>query len=441
MRPRIRPPSFVPRLLPHRQYASGSSGEQPAYHPKVCALPFTVSPEDAKLAFKTNVLKNYQDLPDPMDMMDSLTEKILTDKMGAKKGGGSWRPLLGLKIADLAQMAADMVWKEEKFSAMYLPTWLVNSCVSLNYTLRERGEVEHKVFGVLDATIPGHGYPPLANLWLSEPWGSNAQPRPFTPSMLKTQWGDEVGTIKYTVSPLKMLEMWKDLPPTAREFGDQGITILPDAHMSGMSLLPLLRPVYISVFVLPYKSQRVTLVLPASLSSEAYHLNYIYQPRDKAALSRKAVYYSQHTDANAGFGLTINLMHNVAKSSSLWNTMGPKLIDVMKDARQNRVDWGEIGGVDDKMWEDDRIVSYELNDWTNRKMEVGRLQQQETLKTIFREERTDLSEEEVERKAQTLSRFIDKLRAENGPTDNLDLEEVEKAAAQMEENERTAGKQ
>ncbi|KZT50883.1 hypothetical protein CALCODRAFT_558904 [Calocera cornea HHB12733] len=432
MPPRIRPPALAPRLLSHRRYVTGSSSNDQPYHPKVCALPFNVSPTDAHNAFAA-MTYNLQELPDMKDVANLLLNKVRD------------RPIFGIKFMDLTDTAADLIWQRVKMTSMYLPTWVVNTCVSLSYVLRERGTTEKRVFGLLDATIPGHGYPPLANLWLSEPWPVSLQPRPFTPSMLKTTWYDDVGTIKYTVSPLKMLEMWKTLPLSAGEFRDQGIQIMPDAQLTGTSLLPLLRPVYIAEFILPFKNERMTLVLPAWINpsfslSPMQMADYVYQPRNRTVPPSQASYYSPNTEANANIGITMKLMHDAHNPRSLWNTMGPKLLDVMKEARQNRVDWASIGGVDDVMWEDERIVSYKEKDWEERKMEVGQLQQQETLKTLFREERTDLTEEEVNHKAQMLSRFIDKLRRENKPTDGLDLEDMERAAARYDEEIKT-GKQ
>ncbi|EJT99745.1 hypothetical protein DACRYDRAFT_23759 [Dacryopinax primogenitus] len=437
---------LVARNNVRRRYATTSTDNGRSYHSKVSALPFRVDPESAKGLLTAYAMAAWQDVPDMDEVLGFMKKKGIFEDQG--RGIGN---MIKQSLSTLPSMLEEFTWRVEKISPMYVPTWLVTSSVSVKFMLRERGEVEQRVFGLIDATIPGHGFKPLSSLWLSEPWEHNSQPQSYSPSMLTTRWGEEVRAIPFTVSPLKMLEMCKDLPESAPEFRDLGITMMPDVNTDALSLLPLLKPVYIGELRLPRTSQSATAILPAWTETEMggkwkdftgleQVRKSVYGPRSLNDPPATAEYYSENTDQNSNIGITFSVMHETPNSPMQLNSLATKLIDVMKEARLKRVDWSLIGGVDDAMWEDSRIVSYNEADWNDRKVEVTRAQQRQTLRSIFREERNHLSDEEVDRKVKIVSKFIDKLRNGGGALDRLDLEAVERAAEEDEEKDRKAGK-
>ncbi|KZO94363.1 hypothetical protein CALVIDRAFT_600013 [Calocera viscosa TUFC12733] len=335
VRIRPRPPPSITRPLPSRQHATSASSSASPYHEKVSALPFRISPTEARQTFGNYALAELTpDISGIPGFMRDYREHVRRN---------------GRRLSDL--------WfKTPKMRAMYVPTWFVSTDVSLSYPIRGPNEIPN-ILGTVDGTIPGHAHYPLSNVWLGEPYRASAQPSPFEPSMLTTPWGDAVTPIKYTVSPLKMLEIWGGSP--VADLRNQ----LLGAKTIALGFGPLLKPVYVAEVSQVFRPQKTTVVLPAWI--DRYHditwmwartlflSMYVYGPREKDGLPSLASVTSEDTATYPHWAFSMKAKGGTSPSDQKFE----RAITELLGSRQNSVDWSSIGGVTDEMWEDRRIVS------------------------------------------------------------------------------------
>jgi len=121
----------------------------------------------------------------------------------------------------------------------------------------------------------------------------------------------------------------------------------------------VLKPVYIAELILKYKLQSVTAVLPAwDISREWGGPSkecLVYGPRNPEDPARDASYRSMHTDSRDA--ILAKLFGKPEKQI--------ELAEILTRCTQ-WMDWENIGGVDNRMWEDDRVWETGLSQWAGR---------------------------------------------------------------------------
>ncbi|KZT50887.1 hypothetical protein CALCODRAFT_504220 [Calocera cornea HHB12733] len=364
-RTRLRRPTCLarpPRVLCARQYATAdttttttTAASPSPYHPKVTARPFTVSPAEAATAFE-----QYIDPRGWLQYVRPYSDDQLWNSYTVWTGLSAYR------------------WEMVKMRPMYVPMWRVLTGVELLF--EQVGEVSNPGTGedrpgrevaCMTGLMHGHAHHPLRTCWLSEGYHKDFPFAQFSPSMLTTPWGEHVGAIPYTVSPLKLLDNLAGDAGVERPYMMLGMTVLPGAKVVQPRFSPLVVPVYLAEFARKHDSIRSTLVLPAWVDdptgkhpAESSYAPYVYGPQFKQdPEAGLAPYRSAMKDKLAW---AISLYH-------LYPQYSPKRLAThikLNLYTGHYMRWGEVGGVDNDMWEDTRILSALSTKWGDRRKVV-----------------------------------------------------------------------
>lgn len=202
-----------------------SSSAPPTQSPKICALPFRLSPEDAAEKMRR------------LGIVSSMRPKdylwlILISRAAAFL---RWLPI---PLPSFTRLASRLGWGDhfrlKQIKACYWPVWRYDLVLSGKVGCITGGErrTEGKGwFGIFDGFIPGNAFAPLSYLplgpltWLDSNAGSPVDLETYDPEKHLKQLGEdmEIVPIPFTVSPFGTMKRARELIGTRRQW--EGVTV------------------------------------------------------------------------------------------------------------------------------------------------------------------------------------------------------------------------
>ncbi|KAJ7739757.1 hypothetical protein DFH07DRAFT_839779 [Mycena maculata] len=187
-----------------------------SYSPKVRAYPFELSPSEA-LATCTAVLLGGERFKGLSRLLATLSEPII---------------------------------QPESIVPVYWPSWLVDTEVEFNATIRSAdGTVDQGPITVcaVNSYLPGHTMHKLSSISLLSPDLASHHPVPFSDA-LETQYDQKIICLPFMTTPLSILKVAKSLEPSQLIFSEGLCIDLSSIKTNLLSAYPVLIPLYLAKY-------------------------------------------------------------------------------------------------------------------------------------------------------------------------------------------------